>query len=352
MTRLACGLAAVLFVATCVPVAEAAAPVAPAPWEQALRELDAYIHQLSLINLSNGLRLTREQATKLLGLVRQVDAVAPPQVLGAEFPPDLDGCRKTYAELRDTVMKGAAVSPELERRVVAARGVHSQFVRATLLAKPRASDIACTNCHDAPPAAGEAKREPMTVTPEIKKQMDLAHIVADYGWVGTGLFVKVAPEVDAIVGEGRRAAFAKYSCCLVPPSDMADPVRIGQAESSEKELELLRGVRKIPAADWPAAREAICRGMDFVTELVSPGATAEKKAAAREAAGKAMDRALELGDAEFELDKENLAKAIGRLSVAPQDDWPQKAAFFLLIPGSSGVYQSYIERLAKEEGAK
>jgi hypothetical protein len=203
-----------------------------------------------------------------------------------------------------------------------------------------------------PPAAGEPKREPMAVTPEIKKQLDIAHIVADYGWVGTGLFVKVAPEVDAIIGEGRRGAFAKYSCCLVPPSDMADPVRIGQAESSEKELELLRGVRKIPAADWPAAREALCRGMDVVTELVSPGATAEKKAAAREAIGKAMDRARELGDAEFELEKETLAKAIGRLSVAPQDDWPQKAAFFLLVPGSSGVYQSYIERLAKEAGAK
>jgi len=351
MTRLASGLAAVLFLAMGFSPAGAAAP-APPPWEQALRELDAYIHQVSLINLVNGLQLTREQATKLLGLVKQVDGVAPPQTLGAALPAALDGCRKTYTELRDTVLKGLAVPPELERRVVAARGVHASFVRATLLAKPRGSDIACANCHDAPPAAGEAKREPMAVTPEIKKQLDIAHIVADYGWVGTGLFVKVAPDVDAIIGEGRRGAFAKYSCCLVPPSDMADPMRIGQAESSEKEMELLRGVRKIPAADWPAAREAILRGMDVVTELVSPGATAGKKAAAREAVGKALDRARDLGETDFELEKDALAKAIGRFSVAPQDDWPQKAAFFLLVPGSSGVYQSYLERLAKEEGAK
>lgn len=352
MARLLLGFAAVLFFATCVPVAEAAAPPAPAAWEQTIRELDACIHEVSLINLINGLRLTREQATRLLGLVKQVDAVAPPQILGAVLPADLDGCRKTYAELRDTVLKGLAVSPELERRVVAARGVQARFVRSTLLAKPRGGDIACTSCHDAPPAAGEPQREPMAITPEIKKQMDLAHIIADYGWVGAGTFVKVAPEIDAIIGEGRRSIFAQYSCCLVPPGDMADPVRIGQAESSEKELELLRGVRRIPDADWPAAREAILRGMDAVTELVSPGATAEKKAVARDVVGKTLDRARAFGDAEFELEKANLAKAIGHFSMAPQDDWPQKAAFFLLVPGGSGVYQSYLDRLAKEEGAK
>ena len=61
-------------------------------------------------------------------------------------------------------------------------------------------------------------------------------------------------------------------------------------------MELLRAVRKIPAADWPVAREALCGGMDWVTELVSPGATAARKAEARETLGKLMDRARALSE--------------------------------------------------------
>lgn len=341
-------LAAVLCLATYSCAAITPAAGAPADWEQAIRDLDSLVHQISLVNLINGLRLTPDQAAELRGLAKQFEADAPRLQAGAEFPADLDGCRKTYVALREVLVKGLPVSPELERQVVEARTTHARFVRSTLLAKPGGSDTACTNCHGASRKATGQVSEPMALTPAVKYQTDIAHIVADYGLAGAKRLSKAAPQVKAIIGEDRRTVFAKFACCLIPPSDMASPIRVGQAESGAKELELLRGVRKIPPAEWPAAREALCKGMDWVAELVSPGAVQQKKAEARESLGQAMDRARELTDLEFELEKDKLAATISRLSTPPQDDWPEKAAFFLLVPGSAGIYDRYMERLSKE----
>jgi len=331
-------------------MAPAAAPAgAPPEWELALRELDSLVHEISLINLVNGLLLTREQTMQLLELAKQMEATAPKAAVAGQWPSEVLTCRRTYVELRERLLKGEVVSADLERRVVEARAAHSRYVRSTVLGKPRGIDSSCTHCHSPPQA--DRRDEPMALSPATRFQMDIAHIFADYGLAGMVQLPNLAAKVDAILGEGRRGLFAKFACCLVPPSDLSNPVRVGQADYGEKEMELLRGVRKIPASDWPVAREALCRGMDWVTELVSPGATAARKAEARETLGKVMDRARALSDLEFELEKDSLAKDVGKLSTPPQDDWREKAAFFLLVPGSVKIYESYLDRLGREEKA-
>jgi hypothetical protein len=333
-----------------IGMAPTAAPAAAPPeWELALRELDSLVHEISLINLVNGLLLTREQTTQLLELAKQMEAIAPKAATAGQLPSEVTACRRTYLELRERLLKGEAVPADLAQRVVEARAAHSRYVRSTLLEGPRGIDSSCTHCHGPPQA--DRRDEPMALAPSTRFQMDIAHIYADYGLAGMVQLPKVSAKVDTILGEGRRGLFAKYACCLVPPSDLANPVRVGQADYGEKEMELLRGVRKIPAADWPVAREALCRGMDWVTELVSPGATAARKAEARETLGKVMDRARALSALEFELEKDSLAKDVGKLSTPPQDDWREKAAFFLLVPGSVKIYESYLERLSREEKA-
>mgnify|MGYP000442267874 CR=1 FL=1 len=318
-------------------------------WERALRALDAHVHHLSLLNLVNGLNLTREQAAALRRLALHVEAAADaPPALAEPLPGALEAVRKTYADVAEALAAGRAVTPEAERRVAEARAAHVRFIRSTLLPKPLAPDSRCANCHT-DPAAHRGGAQPMPLTPEVARQAELAHCAADYGWAGLVALTQVSPQVEKLLTAAQKAVFCDFSCCLVPPHDMGDPVRAGQADATAKELDLLRHVRACPAPHWPAARADLLPRFDAVTELVSPGATVERKAAVREAIAKALDHARSLSDTQFELEKAALARAVRDALQPPAADSPHKAAFFLLVPGSS---KTYAELLRKAERAE
>jgi len=80
-------------------------------------------------------------------------------------------------------------------------------------------DSPATRC---PPQA-DRRDGPMALSPTTRFQMDIAHIFADYGLAGMVQLPKLAAKADAVLGEGRRGLFAKYACCLVPPSDLPEP---------------------------------------------------------------------------------------------------------------------------------
>lgn len=319
-------------------------------WERALRSLDAHVHHLSLLNLVNGLNLTREQAAALRRLALHVQAAADaPPALAEPLPGALEAVRQTYADVAEALAAGQAVTPEAERRVAEARAAHARFVRGTLLPKPLAPDSRCANCHADPTANARGSVRPMSLTPEAARQAELAHCAADYGWAGLVALTRVSPQVETLLTEAQKQVFCHFSCCLVPPHDMGDPVRAGQADAAAKELDLLRRARACPLALWPAAREDVLRRLGPVVELVNPGADAARQAAARKAVGEAMDAARALTDTQFEIQKAHLASAIQAAVQPPAPDSPHKAAFFLLVPGSAKVYAEYLEKPARAE---
>jgi len=339
---------ALALAATCPPATAGQAPA----WERELRALDGHVHHLSLLNLVNGLNLTRDQATQLRRLALQVEAVSEaPPALGAPLPGALEDVRRAYAEVGRTLAKNAAVTPEAERRVATARAAHVRFIRSTLLAKPGGPDTQCSHCHADPAANARGAAQPMALTPEVARQAELAHCVADYGWLGLVALTRVSPQVEALLTEAQKEVFCDFSCCLIPPHDMGDPVRAGQADSTAKELDLLRKARSCPPDLWPAARSDVLRHLGPIVELVNPGATAERKAAACKAVGDAMDAARALTDTQFEIEKTRLARAVKEAIQPPAPDSPHKAAFFLLVPGSARVYTEYLKRLDAQEGA-
>jgi hypothetical protein len=191
----------------------------------------------------------------------------------------------------------------------------------------------------------------MSPSPAMRKVMGLAHMEGVYGKRGITKLLSVSSQAEAILTDAQKSILGSFSCCLVPPQDLSDPVRAGQAETSEKSLELVRNVRRIPEAAWPVARERILQRADEITQIVSAGATAEKKSAVRERVGKAIDRARSLSDVEFEVEKNELARAVKIAVQPPQGDAPHKAAYFLLVPGASKVYAQYLQRLAKQDKA-
>lgn len=314
-------------------------------WDASLREMGYLFLHISNINVVNGLNLTREQAVRLMQLALQVEEVAaPPPAFRAALPPELEEARRAWLDLRALLLKGEPIPGELEERVNRGRVAVSTVVRATLRPVPAAINTHCVSCHTAPaPRQGE----PMTAPAGsgTKKLLDLAHLEGIYGKRGIVKFAQLAQQVNDTLTQPQRAILDRFACCLVPPQNLKDPVRAGQAEAGDKALGLLRNVRSCPEALWPLMREGILAHVDYFTAAVSPGAGAARKAAARDTVAKALDRARKCTDIEFEMEKDALAKAAHDAIVPAPGEGPYKAAFFLLIPGSSRVYAAYLKRL-------
>ena len=319
---------------------------AQASWDRQLGEMGYMFLHISNINVVNGLNLTREQAKKLYGLARQIEAVAPrPPSFKARLAPELESVRKDWLELRRLLAHNKPVPEELQSRVNQSRAAESAVIRKTIRPRPISSGTKCSACHTAP---SEGSGEPMTVSATLKRQVDMAHSEGLYGKRGLAKLVLLAPQIDTILTDGQKGILGSFACCLVPPQDLSDPMRAGQAESSEKVLTLMRKVRQCPDRFWPIMRNGILTKVDQITAAVSPGATVARKTATREKIAKALDRIRQLSDVEFEMEKAELAKSVKAAIIPPQKDSRYKAAYFLLIPGASKVYANYIRRLDKK----
>jgi hypothetical protein len=315
-------------------------------WEQELYELGYLTFHLSNINVINGLYLTRDQTLKLRKLARQMEASATkPPTFRARLSPDAEKARKTLLEVRGILLAGRPVTEELEKRVNEARVVQSRLVRAGIRAVPASYKPTCGSCHTAPGKQGRGKRDVMTTTPRIRKLMNFSHAEAVYGIGGLFKLKKLSPRVEELLTNSQKAILGDFSCCLVPPQDLRDPVRVGQAEVSEKALELLGKVRSCPERYWPLMRSGILQRTAEMAAAVKPGVTAGKIAEAKKRMTDTLERARTLKDVDFELEKEKLAKDLRGAVTPPSQQAPHKSAFFLLIPGASTALDAYLKRL-------
>jgi mono/diheme cytochrome c family protein len=307
---------------------------------------------LSNLNAVNGLNLTRNQAEKLLGLARVIEAVADkPPAPDARVSPALTAAQASWQEVRGLLLAGKPVPKALEDRVLKGREAESRYVRATLLPDSNAPSPACSVCHG--PALPEGRGEPPLRPPAYLKTAATAHLVAVYGLRGMSELVHLSPQVDAVLTDAQKAILGSFTCCLVPPSDLSDPVRAGQAETSDRAVELLRQVRRCPESLWPLARAGVLQRFEGYTLAVSPGADATRQQQVREDVGRALDEARAMSDVEFEMRKGELVHgARGAVLGRPANDWPHKAAFFLLLPGSVEAYTRYLARLDPDSGTE
>ncbi len=340
-----------LVLATACLALGARAPAAEATWESDLRQMGYLFLHLSNINVVNGLNLTRAQAVELYELAKRVEAVAEsPPSLRAPLHPDLAEVRKAWLETRKLLVTGEGVPQALRTRVSRSRATESKVLRRMIRPAPLRSDTRCASCHMAP--TSKASHQPMLVTAATKPLVDRAHAEALYGRGGLRKLVELSPRVEAILADGQKSVLGSFSCCLVPPDDLSDPMRAGQAESSTKALDLLRRARQCPDRLWPLMRQSVLERADQLAGVVSPGADGSRRAAARDGVAKALDRARAASDVAFEMEKQSLAKGLKAAIVPPQRDAPYKVAYFLMVPGASKVYAAYIQRLDRERRAR
>ncbi len=315
-----------------------------APWEEQLAEFGFQIIHLSTINAVNGLNLDVAQVRKLREMAERVEkaGAAPPAPKGS-FLKELEEPRAVYRELHDVILRGEQVSDQLRARVAKARAAESRILRETLRPPRRGYDrTSCLRCHASP---GEGQ----TATPFqswARSEVSSAHSLGLYGWRGLVLVWTMAPRVDAVLTDAQRAVFSDFSCCLVPPSNLADPVRVGQADAPEWADDLLRRARKIPERMWPAARDRMADFFAGLEDARRPGATEADRESARARFRKVMDEARALSETDFEL---SCAELAAKLSAGPKaEDHRIKRAYFLLSPGSTEIYDELIRRLERK----
>ncbi|MBI5367201.1 MAG: hypothetical protein HZA54_09200 [Planctomycetes bacterium] len=325
-------------------------PNAPrATWNEELSAWGWYIVHLSTINVVNGLNLTRDQLVRLRAFAAAVESsgATPPPARPA-CTPEVAAVRTTYDRLQHTLAAGAAPDAALRAEVLAARSLESRVLRAGLT-PPRTgfAYAACARCHgDAAAAAtgaGPGDGEyPAAPAPAMRREMGVAHAVGLYGRGGLAELARVAPQVDALLTPAQLAVFDSFSCCLIPPSELSDPVRVGQAAAPGWALDLLRKARAFPETAWPIARARVLDLLAGIAAVKQPGVTRANEAALRARLTAALERARGLGDVDFELAKEELC---GELTAqSPAQDHRLKRAYFLLTPGSVALYDALLAR--------
>jgi len=328
---------------------------------------------LSSINVINGLNLTVEQAEQLRAMAKQVEKAAQSsRKMRGEFSPEVGQIRDAYLEVRDYILHDKPVPESLVLRVGKARAQESALVRSSLVERKssaktsyrrgssrqaRSAPMRCTECHAVPSAETRRKAMKTQATGSLKvkrgkqKDADRAHMFAFLTQGGTMTVARLSGSVDRLLSDGQKSILESFSCCIVPPQELSDPVRAGQAESSERDMDFLRKVREVPASAWPTVREMTLSRVSKNMDMKKPGMTASQRNAARRRIASLLDRVRKMDDTEFELEKDNMAKQFKSDGTKRATPYPSfKAAMFLLLPGADDAYDQLIARL-RAEGA-
>lgn len=167
---------------------------------------------------------------------------------------------------------------------------------------------------------------------------------------------EIEDAVETVFLPAQREVLRTYKPCLVPPKDLRDPVRVGQASDSGPMLKLLERVAEIPAAAWEMEGPRILdRVIEAEQEHLGRYGVIEEKDR-REALSAAFDEARSMDPAAFALRKDLMAERIqpeDRVQaihlelqeLAERECLPGKTARILLDPRVIPILERRLERL-------
>jgi hypothetical protein len=337
---------------------EAERPVLPRT--EQLRGLGFLLYQLSCINVINGLHLTREQAVALRDMARELSAsgIRSPR-WDVPYSPDFEKVRTEFLRTREVLLTGNKVTDELRKRIFKARAVESAAIKAGLTWNPQEKYAACSRCHAETAPTKRALNRAWTGLPAwTAKEKALAHLMGAFeagsAIRGMRALKRISSRVDTVLTSEQKAIFQSFSCCLLPPQNLSDPARIGQAASSPWHVKVLETARKKSAGAWPITKRFIT-GLFVRHALVAqPGLTQAQKKEIVVRVGEVLDEARSLSDMEFQLHRDDLAARLkGPAAPTPDEkSLPFMRAFFLLVPGSASFYDRLIARLDRASAAR
>ncbi|MEW6025981.1 MAG: hypothetical protein AB1599_01615 [Planctomycetota bacterium] len=216
-------------------------------------KIRSLFEEITLLNLVNGLNLTEDQIKQILQYNKEAQLLR--EQMETENGRIIDNVISAYAELKSTLEKNEGIPKDIERQ-------------AFMMEQ-------------------EAKR--------IMEEL-------------MGGVTSIEKELADMLLESQVEVINNFNPCLIPPKDLKDPVRAGQAANSEQGLDHLRRIRKIPPEVYEEKKpEIVERHLETIQKHAGKLNDEEKKREA-ERLIKVMDKARAMSDKDFELNGPDLAR--------------------------------------------
>lgn len=262
---------------------------------QGLRE------EINLLNLINGLQLSREQTVQILGCAREAEAARNEAEQKAAV--QVKATQAAFTELREAVARNQGIPKEVEAR--AQRAEH-----------------------------------------ELKDLREKAEV----------RIRALEEQVLGGLGSGQLMVLSNYKNCLIPTPDLKDPTRVGQAASGDQVVRQMQGLRKMPEAAWASRKDEI---FAQAFERIEKGLGKRTPKEAEEYRTKffaTVEEARQMSDVEFETQKDRLGEALKPRdkvkdfasfmeSLALDQGKPGKAARILFAPSAVKVLEQRVALL-------
>jgi hypothetical protein len=225
-----------------------------------LREQVKELRQdIVIINLLNGLSLSRNQMERLLVIAKKASG---PEAASQtpETAEVLNEARDAFTALRTEIQKGMPAQGEIPERAERAKQRVKQLNKHLLN--------------------------------QDSREMD-----------------RLQDEIRNVLTPGQLYLVERYQPCLIPADDISNPASYGQAEASQKVIGHLRRLRDLPEPVWNWRQEAIVRRVvGRLEEQVR--LTDEERSSERERVSRLLKRVRALSDIDFEMEKTSLAKQL------------------------------------------
>jgi len=227
------------------------------------RQVRNLFEDISTINLLNGLYLSTDQMKKILSLAKKAQTIKE-KFLGENaslYMNTLDEAEKAYKNLFNEVMKG-----------------------------------------DPAKGGGEIEREAAMINHRLKEMQDNAvrNITNELSVLDHELSKILTPEQTQVIDT--------FKPCLIPPKDLKNPVRAGQASSNDRAIQILRRVRDIPDYNWNHRKYRIISHMIERFSRHRYVMTEKEKENELERLIALFDKVRSMSNTDFEFEKENLAE--------------------------------------------
>jgi hypothetical protein len=230
----------------------------PYPRSEEVMKIHELRQDISTINLLNGLNLSREQIKQVLSLARLAEEAR--QYAASQMKEILPEAQEAFSALKEEIKKGSPAQGYLPKR---AKLINSRL-------KDLHQDI----------------------------QADMADRMQ-----------QIEARLRQVLTAGQIHIVSEFKPCLIPPDELGEPARAGQADPSSKIIKKLRRLRELPDWAWENRKEFI---VERVVERIAKHFRLTDEEAEAEYARllQLFERARALSEIDFEVEKLTLANQI------------------------------------------
>jgi hypothetical protein len=227
-------------------------------------------NDISTVNLLNGLYLTDQQMNEILKLAKKAQRIKQEFVekKGAVYMKVLDEAEQAYQNLLAEIMKGepAKQGSRIEREAV------------------------------------RIEHQLKELTDKVMRTLSDELSALDH-------------ELSKILTSEQQEVIDGFQPCLIPPKDLKNPVRAGQASSNDRAINMLRRIREIPSFIWDHRKyQFLSRHVERFSRHRSV-MTEEEKEKEIQRLLTLTEKVRSLSDTDFELEKETLAEELKPLNM-------------------------------------